>query len=186
MGNELSVRLDETVKNILIDVQSYSHANSIEKRDPERWIKLAKSILQGVPVNELKKTNQDWGTIARVRAQLAESPACSDLKRELSVRQIQALETTSELRKTAAEMLAKKMGNQDEWDKIDLEQAGRLYDKLTIAEDIDTKTLMRLRGENVQRIEITKKEVSFEDMLNEVKKQRDANVEAIDVDSEDI
>jgi len=176
---ELAQRLDDTLKGILADAQGYSAPHSIERKDPERWMRTARMVVEGAPVTELKRQCKDWGTIARIRAQIAESPVCGDLKRELAVRQVQALDTTRELRKTAAEKLAKKMENAEEWDKIDLEQAGRLYDRLTMAEDVDTKTLLRLRGDNVQRVEVTRKDFNFEDMLKELREMKAAEKEPV-------
>ena len=181
-SNELAVRLDDTLKGVLLDAQGYASPQSLERKEPERWMKLARMVVEGAPVTELKRECKSWPTIARIRAQLAESPTCGDLKRELAIRQVEALDTTRELRKTAAEKLKAKMGNEEEWDKIDLEQAGRLYDRLTIAEDVDTKTLMRLRGDNVQRVEITRKDFDFESMLKELREMKKAQGEVIELE----
>jgi len=181
---ELAHRLDDTLKGVLLDAQGYASPHSLERKEPKRWMKLARMVMEGAPVPELKRECNNWHTIARIRAQVLESPACGDLKRELAIRQVEALETTRELRKTAADKLKAKMGDDAEWYKIDLEQAGRLYDRLTIAEDVDTKTLMRLRGDNVQRVEVTRKDFNFEDMLKELREMKAAEKDVIELKGE--
>jgi len=59
-----------------------------------------------------------------------------------------------------------------------------LDDRLTIAEDVDTKTLMRLRGDNVQRVEVTRKDFNFEDMLKELREMKAAEKDVIELKGE--
>jgi hypothetical protein len=168
---ELKQRLDDALKATLIHTQTYSPPQSLCNQKPERWMYLASQLAQGRSRTDLfKKENISHNTTRRIEAELAASPHVTDLKQELSVQKIQNLQISHEIRNRLNETLLKRSGEANEMDLLDL---GKLIKEVSVADKVDLGDLLRMRGDNVQKVEVTHKTVDFETMLKAAQEARD-------------
>lgn len=183
--DDLPARVDNTLKDILLEAQQYASPMSLEKVNPEKWLTAANEILQGVSRRKVQHGTLSGNTTAynRIKAQLMESPVCGDLKRQLAVRNLEQLNYTAEIREMVGEALIERFGDKDALKDVKPEEMIKMYRELSVANKLDTETLMRVRGDNVQKIEITKKDFNFEDALKQVRELAKADV--IDVGDSD-
>jgi hypothetical protein len=132
---------------------------------------LASQLAQGRSRTDLfKKENISHNTTRRIEAELAASPHVTDLKQELSVQKIQNLQISHEIRNRLNETLLKRSGEANEMDLLDL---GKLIKEVSVADKVDLGDLLRMRGDNVQKVEVTHKTVDFETMLKAAQEARD-------------
>lgn len=178
---ELKQRLDETLKDTLLHTQAYSAPQSLSNIKPERWLYIASQLSQGRSRTDLfKKENISHNTTRRIEAELAASPHVTDLKQELSVQKVQNLQVSHEIRNRLNETLLKRSDEADEMDLLDL---GKLIKEVSVADKVDLGDLLRMRGDNVQKVEVTHKSVDFETMLKAAQEARDKDksIKAADV-----
>lgn len=183
---KLQGRVQQTVRNVLADVQGYSAANSLANSDPNKWMLIAANLVQGAKITKLSKTlDVDPKTIRRVNIQLMESPEAGNLKRELGVRALDVVQDSIRLNNLAGEKILESYEDL-EWNEIDPKEASEIKKNISYAMRMDVDTFMRVRGDNVQRIEVTDKRMSKEDYFDVLKQAREiARKEAIDIESEE-
>lgn len=185
---ELKQRLDETLKDTLLHTQAYSAPQSLCNIKPERWLYIASQLAQGRSRTDLfKKENISHNTTRRIEAELAASPHVTDLKQELSVQKVQNLQISHEIRNSLNETLLKRREEAEEMDLLDL---GKLIKEVSVADKVDLGDLLRMRGDNVQKVEVTHKNVDFETMLKAAQEARDKDksikaAEVIELEDED-
>lgn len=185
---ELKQRLDETLKDALLHTKGYSAPQSLSNIKPERWLYIASQLAQGRSRTDLfKKENISHNTTRRIEAELAASPHVTDLKQELSVHKIQNLQISHEIRNRLNETLLKRSDEAEEMALLDL---GKLIKEVSVADKVDLGDLLRMRGDNVQKVEVTHKTVDFETMLKAAQEARDKGksikaAEVIELDDED-
>lgn len=181
---ELKSRIEETLKEVLLEVQKYAAHSSMAHRDPEKWLYLAGQLSQGRARTNLVRAGE--GThdgLRTIEAQLASSPVIGDLKKELGVQKVKNLQVSHEIRTRLNEVLLKRTDEADTMDMLDL---GKLIKELSVADKVDAGDLLRLIGDNTQRIEVTHKTESFDDLLEKAREAREKMkpAEVIDLDEE--
>jgi len=188
----LSAEVNQEIKAMLHEDREGSPLMSLEHTHPERWCEVARMLIEGCSYNSILRgpAADNKGLLRRVRAQMDSNPRVGDLKRELSIRALDGLTQTSELRRSIGEKFRDKLEGmtEEEIQGMELESWAKIHKDMTLAEKLDTETVMKLRGENIQKIEVTQK-VSDED-IRELEAQLIAKVEAnraeaIDVEAEE-
>lgn len=172
----------------MLHTKGYSAPQSLSNIKPERWLYIASQLAQGRSRTDLfKKENISHNTTRRIEAELAASPHVTDLKQELSVHKIQNLQISHEIRNRLNETLLKRSDEAEEMALLDL---GKLIKEVSVADKVDLGDLLRMRGDNVQKVEVTHKTVDFETMLKAAQEARDKGksikaAEVIELDDED-
>lgn len=181
---ELKSRIDETLKNVLLEVQKYSSPMSMARRNPEKWLFLAGELSQGrARTNLVRAGEATHDGLRTIEAQLASSPAIADLKKELGVQKVKNLQVSHEIRTRLNEVL---LNRADEANGMDMLDLGKLIKELSVADKVDTGDLLRLIGDNTQRIEVTHKTESFDVLLRQAREAREKMKPADVIELEDV
>ena len=183
---ELEERLNKDLKDILLDVQSHGQGQDLAALNPERWLEIAGALCKGVPPSRIyREEGGNYYSILKVKAQLSESPVANDLKRELSTHVIGNLQFNAEIAPRLNSVILEKLerGEAEDISLVELMKAKR---ELSVDNKLSNEVLARLRGDNVQRIEVTQKTESFEDMmkaLKEAQAQMPKPAEIVDIEA---
>lgn len=176
---QLAKQVNDDLQQILADVQGYCAVRCLAKQRPEQWIEGASLLLQGDgPRIVANKTGLSFYTVKTIQAQVFESPVASDLRRELAVRNLMSLETTVELSETIGAKLEKRLAEMtdEELKEISPLDLARMKREISTANKLDTDTLLKVRGDNVQTINVVHKTESYEDMMASVREARGEKV----------
>jgi hypothetical protein len=174
---EFMAKISTTLASVLADVQSYAPKNDLVHRNPKRWLEMAGLFVQGKSYNYMRE--QGFGNfyvMRKVKAQLDESPAAGDIKREFAVRTALAIDANLEIMEMAGEALREKYDSDDEEVKAQiknqpLREMHQNMRESAVASQVLINNFSRLRGDAppVQRVEHV---ISYDKMLEEVKAAR--------------
>jgi hypothetical protein len=137
------------------------------------------------PTKIYEEVGGNYYSILKVKAQLSESPVANDLKRELSTHIIGNLQFNSEIAPRLNSVILQKL-EKGEAEDVPLTELMKAKRELSVDNKLSNEVLARLRGDNVQRIEVTQKTESFEDMmkaLKEAQAQMPKPAEVVDVEA---
>ena len=182
---ELSGRVEDGLKEALLDVQGYCNVAAMARRNPDKWLYIAGELLKGRSRSDICKSNNfDFKGVNLVYDQVMSNPALVDVKRELDVRNVRNLNHTLDLKDMMAEKIKSKFedgGIFNDMSGIDIIKG---YRELSVAAKLETETMMRVRGDAVQRIEVTHKNYDKDDYLEDLKRVDELNrvIEAEEVD----
>jgi len=184
---ELQERMEVDLKEVLVDVQQVAgHHNDLAINKPEKWLQIAGMLCRGIsPTKIYEEYGGNYYSILRIRAQLSESPVANDLKRELSTHVVENLHFNSEIAPKLNSEILKKL-DRGEAEDVSLTELIKAKRELSVDNKLSNEVLARLRGDNVQRIEVTQKTESFEDMmkaLREAQAQIPKPAEVVDVEA---
>ena len=187
VGAELEERIQKDLKKVLADVQSVAgHHNDLCKIRPQKWLEIASALCKGVPPTRIYKEGKgNYYSILKIKAQLSESPVANDLKRELSTHIIENLQFNSDIAPRLNSVILQKL-ERGEAEDVSLTELIKAKRELSVDNKLSNEVLARLRGDNVQRIEVTQKTESFEDMmkaLKEAQAQMPKPAEVVDVEA---
>jgi hypothetical protein len=179
--HEVNARIEEDLKKVLVDVQQYVNPSNMARSKPEKWLFIAGELCKGKAASRIfREQGGDYYAIRKIQAQIAESPVANDLKRELSTHVVENLQFSAEIQPKLNSVILEKLerGEAEDMNLGDLMKAKR---ELGVDMKLANETLARLRGDNVQRIEVTHKEYSKDDYLADLKRIDEIN-DVIDVD----
>jgi hypothetical protein len=184
---ELEERIQKDLREVLVDVQAVAgHHNDLCKNRPQKWLTIASALCKGVPPTKIyEEVGGNYYSILKVKAQLSESPVANDLKRELSTHIIGNLQFNSEIAPRLNSVILQKL-EKGEAEDVPLTELMKAKRELSVDNKLSNEVLARLRGDNVQRIEVTQKTESFEDMmkaLREAQAQMPKPAEVVDVET---
>ena len=187
MKEELMSRVKTDLATVLADVQSYSSPKDMCNINPEKWMKIASMFVQGESSYLVgRETKCNGIVIKRVRSQLNENPLFCDLKREMAIEINMALTDTIEANQVFSEKLKNRIDGitDDEMEEMDILDLRKAESEGAKTAQLLTNTLLKLRGENVQKVHVVKTEGTIEDYFDALDKlngNREKVVEAEEV-----
>jgi hypothetical protein len=181
-NDALSLRVEKDLKVVLQDVQGYSSMRDLAHTKPETWLEIAGLLCKGVsPSRIYKDYGGNYYTIRKIQAQLAESPVAGDLKRELCTHLVENLQYNAEIAPKLNDAILEKL-EAGEASTIALPDLIKAKRELGVDNKLANETISRLRGDNVQKIEVTHKNYNKDDYLADLKRVDELSEEVIDVE----
>ncbi len=173
LAPELLERMEVDLKGILMDIQSYCNPHSLARVNPVKWLEVASELCKGTPPTRVaNELGARYNAVVRIQAQLSESPIAQDLKRELAINAVENLNFNAEIAPRLNSAIISKL-DAGEADEVSLPELLKAKRELGVDTKLTHEVLSRLRGDNVQKIEVTQKTESYEDMLEALRKAQE-------------